>query len=299
MNKLTARSIHFVNSADRIFTRGRLLRSGLIVVSLIGTTLVTELRAATLTSIATDDAYITEQAPTSVVDAGSLAARLNASSGSSFRHEMAVLRFDISALSGNMVNSATLNLVGNATTSNSAQYNLLGVFQANSNIAGMPWDDDWTGSPDANSITFDNAPFIYHGAQDGGFETSGYIYDRWDLVPDGETTTANMIAQELVGSATTIGLTTSADLDVAFTFNSTAEFVSFLQTAANNGDSFVTLLMPSRSGSLYSAKSTEGAGANNSLKPTLVVEYVPEPGAIVLGMIGFIAVVGARRYVRQ
>lgn len=261
---------------------GALLSGGLLLGA------VSQARAAML--VATDDTemgdWTSATAPTALGTRVNTNCRYNkGTSLSSNRNDFMMFKFDISNLSGGLA-SAALNLTTTRADSNTYEVNVFGVFEDHFG----PWVEATTTRTDSNlNNDGSNGYFFFDDGSSNSLvvEQNDFIYDRWDLVPNGDTDTTNLVARELVGDAASGLIVGSTVINQTISFDQAA-VQAFIQEAVARGDSTVTMMVFTRGPSTSQLKVHTREGVYDSLpiedawKPNLSVTLVPEPASMLL-----------------
>ncbi len=185
------------------------------------------------------------------------------------RNQIIALKFDVSSLSNTVV-SAGLNLTSQRNHSPNYEMNLFGAFGS---VAG-----DWT-QADSTS-TWHQFPLMQADNDSLFTEASDFIYDQWDLVPNGDTDDSNLLVQELVGDESG-GIQFGGgniDEDDTITFDD-PNIAAFLDSARLASESTVTFLLATRTQStgefrLYDEESAPSAAFTPNLD-VLTIDEVP------------------------
>jgi hypothetical protein len=174
------------------------------------------------------DAGITELSP----DAASASLYVRHRYGATDRHEVAVLRFDVSSLAS--IDNMTLNLTSMGDDSAKSLY-FYGLREADSLVDGLPWNEA--------ALTYSNTPGVFPDGLLYDNEAAGTLLQKLDMVEPTDPGDDSTALATFLGSMTTAYATNAT---ISF---SDARLVEFLSAAIAGGDETITIIVQGAPGS--------------------------------------------------
>jgi hypothetical protein len=219
-----------------------------------------------------------------------MAARFSFGVGSAQRHNMSLMRFDISSLKP--LTEAALNVYVTADRGNTP----LRYF-------GLT-EEDGSGDWDENTLTYNNAPGVFADGLSTGEEQGSSDLQAMDLIAlDDPGDNSTMVVMDL-GQRSTGGVLANQLIPFG-----SEELLAFLNEAIANGDQTVTFLVAGAVTSGYfpfwdaDALVPDGYGNQVPIPETfhahLLVQEIPEPPCVLLVTLGAVCGLFARRRHRR